>query len=527
MKVLVSDKLSPDGIKVLEDAPGIEVTVQTEWGPGELEEKIRGYSGLIIRSATRVTEDVIEGADELKVIGRAGIGVDNVDLKAASRKGIVVMNTPTANTVTTAEHALAMMMSLSRKIPQATASMKAGKWEKGRFSGVELFEKVLGVVGLGNIGSILARRAVGLGMKVIAYDPYISAERASQLGVELVELEDLFARSDFISSHVPLTDQTRNLFRSETFAKMKEGVRIVNCARGGVVHEADLVEAVRGGQVAGAALDVFETEPLDPASPLIGVDEIILTPHLGASTAEAQMKVAREVARQVVDFLSGGLIRNAVNMPSVDPEALNKIQPYLDLASRVGKFLGRMVEGRLSEVLIDYSGQIAESDVRPLTSTILEGILEPVMKETVNLVNAPYLAKERGIRVKESATTESPDYTSLISVKLKTDRGERSVDGTLFARKYPRIVRMDGHELEVVPSGHLLVFANEDRPGVIGKVGTLLGDNRINIAQMQLGRSAPHQDAVAVLTVDSVIPDSVLEELLRFPFIKSARQLEL
>jgi D-3-phosphoglycerate dehydrogenase len=527
MKVLVSDKLAPEGIRLLEETPGIEVTFQTKWEPGELQEKIKGYSALIIRSATKVNESVIEAADELKVVGRAGIGVDNIDQKAASKKGIVVMNTPTANTVTTAEHALAMIMALSRKIPQATASMKSGKWEKSKFSGVELFEKVLGVVGLGNIGSILAGRAIGLGMTVIAYDPFLSAERATQLGVELVELDDLFERADFISSHVPLTDKTKNLFRAETFAKMKPGVRIVNCARGGVVHEADLVEAVKAGQVAGAALDVFEKEPLSSDSPLCAVDEIILTPHLGASTAEAQVKVAVDVARQVVDFLTKGIIKNAVNMPSVDPDALARIQPYLELASKMGGFMGQMIEGRMSEVVIEYSGKVASADVRPLTATLLKGLLEPILQEMVNLVNAPYLAKDRGIRVTESVTSEPGDFTSLISVRIRTDQGERTLAGTLFARKYPRIVGFDGYELEVTPTGHMLVFANEDRPGVIGKMGTLLGDNGVNIAQMRLGRSAPQQDAVGVLTVDSAIPEEVMQDVLKLPFIKSAKQLVL
>ncbi len=527
MKVLVSDKLAPEGIRLLEETPGVEVTFQTKWEPGEFREKIKGYSALIIRSATKVDESVIEAADELKVVGRAGIGVDNIDQKAASKKGIVVMNTPTANTVTTAEHALAMMMALSRKIPQATASMKSGKWEKSKFSGVELFEKVLGVVGLGNIGSILAGRAIGLGMTVIAYDPFLSAERAAQLGVELVELDDLFKRADFISSHVPLTDKTKNLFRAETFAKMKPGVRIINCARGGVVHEADLVEAVKAGQVAGAALDVFEKEPLSPDSPLLAVDEIILTPHLGASTAEAQVKVAEDVARQVIDFLTKGIIKNAVNMPSVDPDALARIQPYLELASQMGGFMGQLVEGRMSEVLIEYSGKVASADVRPLTATFLQGLLEPILQEMVNLVNAPYLAKDRGIRVTESVTSEPGDFTSLISVRIKTDQGERTLAGTLFARKYPRIVGFDGYALEFTPSGHMLVFANEDRPGVVGKMGTLLGDNGVNIAQMRLGRSAPQQDAVGVLTVDGAIPEEVMQEVLKLPFIKSARQLVL
>lgn len=527
MKVLVSDKLAPEGVKVLEGFPGIEVTVQTSWEPGELIEKIRGYSGLVIRSATKVTEEVIEASDALKVVGRAGIGVDNVDQKAASKKGIIVMNTPTANTVTTAEHALSMMMALARKIPQATASMKQGKWEKSKFSGVELYEKTLGVIGIGNIGSILVRQAKGLGMSVIAYDPFISAERAEQLGVELVELDDLFARADFISTHVPKTDQTYHLLRKENFEKMKAGVRIVNCARGGVVKEDDLVEAIKAGQVAGAALDVFEKEPLDPASPLVGIDEVILTPHLGASTAEAQMKVATEVAKQIGDFLTKGVVKNAVNIPSVDPETMAKLEPFLELTSKMGRFLGQLVEGRISEVHVEYSGRVVDIDVRPLTASLLQGVLEPQLKEMVNLVNAPFLAKERGIKVKESATSEAAVYTSLITLRLVTDKGEGSIAGTLIARKYPRIVRLHDYEIEVSPAGHLLVFANEDKPGVIGEVGTLLGGNDVNIAKMQLGRSAPKQDAVAVLTVDSAIPDKVVAELLELPFIMSAKLIEL
>jgi len=392
---------------------------------------------------------------------------------------------------------------------------------------VELFEKTLGVIGIGNIGSILVRQAIGLGMTVIAYDPFISEERAEQLGAQLVELDELFARADFISTHVPKTDQTYHLLREENFAKMKDGVRIINCARGGVVKEDDLVDAIKSGKVAGAALDVFEKEPLDPSSPLIGVDEVILTPHLGASTAEAQMKVATEVAKQIADFLTKGIVKNAINIPSVDPETLAQIQPYIELASKMGRFMGQLVDGRLSEVTVEYSGKVAASDTRPLTATLLEGLLKPVLEEMVNLVNAPYLAKDRGIKVKESTTSESTDYTSLISLKLTTDKGERSIDGTLIARKIPRIVGLDGHKLEVVPEGHLLVFANEDRPGVIGKVGTLLGTNNINIAQMQLGRSAPNQDAIAVLTIDSVIPEPVIEEFLKLPFIKSAHQLDL
>jgi D-3-phosphoglycerate dehydrogenase len=526
-KVLVSDTLAAEGIEILRQAPGVEVVVQTAWQPGELREKIRGCHGLLIRSATKVTAEIIEAADALRVIGRAGIGVDNIDLAAASRKGIVVMNTPTGNTVTTAEHALAMMMALARKIPQATASMKAGHWEKNKFEGVELFEKTLGLLGLGNIGSLVARRAAGLGMKVVAYDPFIALERASQLGVELVGLDALFARADVISIHVPKSEQTRSLLRAETFAKMKRGVRVVNCARGGVVNEADLVKAIRAGQVAGAALDVFEKEPLDPASPLLGVDEIILTPHLGAATVEAQVNVAVEAARLTLDYLTKGIIRNGVNVPSVDPETLAKIGPFLDLAGRMGRFLGQLVEGRMEELVVRYSGEIAAADPRPLTATLLEGLLRPILMDEVNLVNAPLVARERGLKVTESATAETGDFTSLVTATLRSGAGETSISGTLVARSHPRIVRIDGYEFELAPAGNLLLFANEDTPGVIGRIGTLLGDNRINIGGMQLGRTAGSPDALAVLAVDSAIPESVMGAIRALPFIRHARQLEL
>jgi D-3-phosphoglycerate dehydrogenase len=527
-KVLVSDKMAAEGIRILEGAaPQVEVTVQTAWKPGELRDAIGPYHALLIRSATKVTAEIIAAAGSLRVIGRAGIGVDNVDLAAASRKGIVVMNTPTGNTVTTAEHALAMMMSLARKIPQATASMKSGAWEKSAFEGVELYEKTLGLLGLGNIGSLVARRALGLGMRVVAYDPLISTERAAQLGVQLLDLDELLARADFISLHVPKNDQTKNLFRAENFAKMKRGVRIVNCARGGIVNEADLVEAIRGGRVAGAALDVFEKEPLDPASPLLGLAEVILTPHLGASTREAQVNVATEVARQTVDFLTRGVVRNAVNVPSVDLETMAKIGPYLDLAGRMGRFLGHLADGRMEEVRVSYAGEVAGVDTRPLTAAFLEGLLRPILEEGVNIVNAPYVARERGMRVGEATTSETGDYTSLVTATLRTDREEHTVSGTLFARRDPRIVRIDGYELELAPAGHLLLFANDDRPGVIGKIGTLLGEHDVNIAGMQLGRKAVRTTALAVLTVDGAVPDPVLAAIRALPFIKRAVQMEI
>jgi D-3-phosphoglycerate dehydrogenase len=364
-------------------------------------------------------------------------------------------------------------------------------------------------------------------MKVLAYDPFIAAERAAQLGVELVELETLLARADVVSIHVPKSEQTRNMLRAESFARMKRGARIVNCARGGVVNEADLVAAIRAGQVAGAALDVFEKEPLDPASPLLGLEEVILTPHLGAATVEAQVNVAVEVARLVIDYLAKGVVRNGVNVPSLDPETIARIGPFLDLASRMGRFLGQLVEGRMEELDIRYSGEVAATDPRPLTATLLEGLLRPILTDEVNLVNAPLIARDRGLKVVESATAETGDFTSLVTATLRTGAGDTTVSGTLFGRRDPRIVRVNSYELELAPAGHLLLFANEDTPGVIGRIGTLLGDNRVNIGGMQLGRTAGSKDALAVLAVDSAIPESVMGAIRALPFIRRARQLEI
>ncbi len=526
MKILVSDKLNEAGLEILRGAQGLNVDIQPTITPEELKEAIGGYDGLIIRSRTKVTADIIEAADNLKVIGRAGIGVDNIDLEAASKRGVVVMNTPLANTITTAEHSFSLMLSLARRIPQAHLSMKDGKWDKNKFTGVEVYNKVLGVVGMGNIGSVVARLARGVQMVVIAYDPFISREKADELGIELVELEELFTRADFISIHTPLTDETRGMVNARTFALMKNGVRIINCARGGIVSEQDLIEAIKSGKVAGAALDVFDQEPLNPDSPLLEMDEIICTPHLGAATREAQQNVAVAVAEQMVDFFRG-LIRNAVNMPSVDPETMARLKPFLGLAEKLGLLLGQLTDGRMQEIRLGFCGDVAGMETKPITMTFLEGILRPILKEMVNLVNAPHLARDRGIRISETTRDECEGFSNILEATLVTDKGEISVSGALLAGKNPRIISLNGFELEAVPEGHMLVFSNVDTPGVIGKIGTVLGDNEVNIAGMQLGRRLPSGEAVAIVNIDSPIPEAVMEEINGFSFIHFAKQVKL
>src|SRR5512143_1104010 len=524
-KVLISDNLSKEGVEILKKA-GLEVVVKTGMTPDELKKEIKDYDGLVIRSATKVTADVVAAAKKLKVIGRAGSGLDNVDKAAASKRGIVVMNTPGGNTVTTAEHALSLMMSLARNIPQATASLKAGKWEKKKFEGVELFKKTLGVIGMGAIGTQLAKRAQGLGMTVLAFDPYLSQERAEALGVEVVDLDGIYRRSDFITIHTPLTDETRGLINKDTIAKMKDGVRIINCARGGIIREADLVEALKSGKVAGAALDVFEKEPPEN-NPLLALDNFICTPHLGASTREAQENVALAVAEQIVDYLVNGVVRNAVNVPSMAPDLLPQVQPYLSLAEKLGSFLSQLYEGGLNSVTVEYMGEVAELDPAPITTAVLKGLLDPIMEEAVNFISAPFIAKDRGIEVKSIKSSDSSDYPSLIRVTASSGQKKFTVSGALYNRKDPRIVEVDGFPLEVVPEGHMLVTNNNDKPGVIGNLGTLLGKNHINIARMQFGRLEPAGRAISVISVDSLPGKDVMEELNKLPNVLSVKYVKI
>jgi D-3-phosphoglycerate dehydrogenase len=520
-KVLISDKLSPAAVEIFQKA-GVEVDVKTGLKPEELIAIIGEYDGLAIRSATKVTPEVLAAAKNLKVVGRAGIGVDNVDLKAATAHGVVVMNTPFGNSVTTAEHTISLMMALARQIPLANASTHAGKWEKNRFMGVELAGKTLGLIGAGNIGSIVADRAQGLKMHVIAYDPYLSAERAQAQGIEKVELEELFSRADFISLHTPLTDTTRGILNKDSLAKTKKGVRIINCARGGLVVEEDLKAAIEAGHVAGAAFDVFEEEPATD-NVLFGMDEVVATPHLGASTTEAQEKVALQVAEQMSDYLMTGQVTNALNMPSVTAEEAKKLKPYLKLAEVLGSFSGQLTTTGLKAVKIEYEGAVSNLNTKPLSAVALQGLLAPLISG-VNMVNAPSIAKERGIEVSEVRHDRATDYNTLMRITVTTERREREVTGTLFADA-PRLVSVGGIKLEAGLSPRVLYINNDDKPGMIGALGTLLGEAGVNIANFHLGRSEAGQEAIALLDVDQEVSQDILEKIESLPNVKQARLL--
>jgi D-3-phosphoglycerate dehydrogenase len=522
-KVLISDELSPAAVQIFKER-GIEVVEKTGMKPKELAEIIGQFDGLALRSASKVTADVLAAAKNLKVVGRAGIGVDNIDVKAATARGICVMNTPFGNNITTAEHSVAMMMALARHIPEANSSTHAGKWEKSRFVGVELYAKTLGLVGCGNIGSIVADRAQGLKMKVIAYDPFLSPERAIDLGVEKVDLDTLLARADFISLHTPLTDQTRNLIDKAALAKCKPGVRIVNCARGGLIVEEDLKAALDSGQVAGAALDVFPTEPATE-NILFGHPNVVCTPHLGASSTEAQLNVAIQVAEQLSDFLLHGAVTNALNMPSVTVEEAPRLKPYMKLADQLGAFAGQATETGIRKVTVEYEGQVAALNTRPLTALILQGLLKPQLSDSVNMVNAPLVAKERNIDLTEVKHDREGDYHTLIRLTVESERWQRSIAGTLFADQRPRVVEIKGIKIDAELGPHMLYVTNDDKPGFIGRLGTLLGDNGINIATFALGRSAPGKDAIALVEIDGPIPAPLLKQVQDLAQVQQAKHL--
>lgn len=521
-KVLISDQMDPNAAVIFRER-GCEVDEITGLKPDELKEIIGKYDGLAIRSSTKVTKDILDAATNLKVIGRAGIGVDNVDIPAASAKGVVVMNTPFGNSITTAEHAIALMFALARQLPEADASTQAGKWEKNRFMGVEVTGKTLGLIGAGNIGSIVADRALGLKMKVVAFDPFLSPERAVDMGVEKVTLDELLARADFITLHTPLTDQTRNILSRENLAKTKKGVRIVNCARGGLIDEAALKEGLDSGHIGGAALDVFVTEPAKE-SPLFGTPNFISTPHLGASTNEAQVNVALQVAEQLSDYLVNGGVTNALNMPSLSAEEAPKLKPYMALAEKLGSLVGQLTTGAIPRVSIHTEGAATDLNIKPMVAAVLSGFLR-VQSDTVNMVNAPYLAKERGIEVREVKTEREGDYHTLIRVSVKTEAGERSVAGTLFNNKEPRLVELFGIKVESELAGHMMYIVNEDVPGFIGRIGTLLGENGINIGTFNLGRLEAGGEAVLLLSVDSPVPSEVLEAACKLPGVKRVKAL--
>jgi D-3-phosphoglycerate dehydrogenase len=526
LKVLVSDKLADIGVKMFEDAEDIDVDVNTGLSPDELNAIIGDYDGLVIRSATKVTQEILEAAPRLKVVGRAGIGLDNVDIPAATKRGVVVMNTPEGNVVTTAEHAIAMMLALSRNIPQGTAALKDGRWEKKNLQGKEIFKKTLGVLGYGRIGSIVADRARGLKMTVLVYDPYANKELVERRGFEMVSLEELFKRSDYLTIHVPKLKETINLINKASFDQMKPGVMVIHCARGGIVNEEDLAEALASGKVGGAALDVFETEP-PGSSPLFKFDNVICTPHLGASTAEAQTNVAVAVAEQIIRYLQTGTIINAVNVPSVTGELLTKLQPYLTLAERMGCLHAQLASGALTDVTIRYSGNFEDLDLAPATIAALKGLLTPILKDEVNFVNAPVIAKERGMKVIESRSVDSEDYSNLITMEATAEEGSNTISGTIFGKHEPRIVRINDFRLEVYPEGHLLLIHNEDKPGAIGSIATVLGQHRINIARMHVGQEKDGDRNVIFIDTDTPAPPETLEELRALPLVKSVIPLEL
>jgi D-3-phosphoglycerate dehydrogenase / 2-oxoglutarate reductase len=523
-RVLVSDKLSETAVQIFRDR-GVEVDYLPDLGKDKdaLLAKIGEYDGLAIRSATKVTPKILEAAKKLKVIGRAGIGVDNVDIPAASARGIVVMNTPFGNAITTAEHALSMMMALARQIPEANASTHAGKWEKNRFMGVELFNKTLGVIGCGNIGSIVADRALGLKMKVIAYDPFLSAERAMDIGVEKVELDEIFKRSDFITLHTPLTDKTRNVIDAAALAKCKKGVRIINCARGGLVNEDALYDALISKKVAGAALDVFEVEPAS-SHKLFNLENVVATPHLGASTGEAQENVALQVAEQMADYLVKGAVSNALNMPSITAEEAPRLKPYVALAEKLGSFAGQLTEEPITGISIEYAGDVGNLNTRALTSAALAGILQAQIG-TVNMVSAPIVAKERGIKVDEVKQSKRGAYETYIRITVKTDKFERAVAGTVFGDGKPRIIQIKGIELECNFGPHMLYITNNDRPGFVGRVGTLLGNAGINMGTFHLGRIAEGGDAISIIETDGQVPQSVMDDVQKVPNVVQVRAL--
>ena len=521
-RVLIADKLSPTAVQIFKDR-GIETDVKTGLERDQLIAIIGQYDGLAVRSATKVTEKVIAAAGKLKVIGRAGIGVDNIDVPVATAKGIIVMNTPFGNSITTAEHAVALLFALARQIPQADVSTQAGKWEKNRFLGVELTAKTLGIIGCGNIGSIVADRALGLHMKVIAYDPYLSPERAADLGVEKVEFDELLARADFISLHTPVTDKTRNILGAENLAKAKKGVRIINCARGGLVDEKALRAALDSGQVAGAAFDVFSAEPATD-NPLFGHPNVVATPHLGAATTEAQENVALQIAEQMADYLLRGAIMNAVNFPSITAEEAPKLKPFIALAEKLGSFAGQLTETGVNKVRISYEGAVAQMKTKALTSAAVAGLLRPMLQD-VNVVSAPIVARERGIVVEEMTREAEGDYENLITLTVVTERMERSVSGTVYADGRPRIVDIKGIRMDAEFGPSMIYVTNEDKPGFIGRLGTLLGDAGINIATFHVGREAAGANAIALIEIDGAIPPEVLAQVLKIPHVQQAKPL--
>jgi D-3-phosphoglycerate dehydrogenase len=525
-KVLIADQLSEDGIKLLKAEPQLSVDVRTGLSPQQLAEIIEPYDGLVVRSATKVTAEVIARAKHLKVIGRAGVGLDNVDAEAATKRGIIVMNVPAGNTMSTAEHTLSMIMAVARRIPQADAHARAGKWERSKFVGVELFGKTLGIVGLGKIGAEVAKRAQAFGMRLLAHDPFLSSERAQQLGIETTTLQRIYAEADFITVHTPLTAETKHMIGAKEMAQMKPTVRLINCARGGIIDEQALAAAVSEGRIAGAAVDVFEEEP-PKDHPFLKLDKIVVTPHLGASTAEAQLNVAIEIAQQVADALLGRGIRNASNMPSIDGATYKVLQPYIALGEKLGAIAAQLSGGQVAEVRVTYVGEVTAHDTSAVTLAILKGILAPSLGEGVNYVNASLIAAERGIKVVEAKANRLEEFANLLSVEVRCNGTALTVQGTLSSRREPRIVKIDEYFVEAAPQGYMLIIKNEDKPGLIGQLGTLLGQANINIAGMTNGREQPGGMAITIVNIDSAVPPSVLEQVKQLRHVMDAKLITL
>jgi D-3-phosphoglycerate dehydrogenase len=524
--VLLLDGIDPAGVELLARTGAIVPIVHDKISREKLLELVPTADGIIVRSATTIDKELIQKAPRLRVVGRAGVGVDNVDIDAATERGVLVMNSPGGSTTTTAEHAIAMLFALARSIPQAYLALRGGKWDKSRFKGTEITGKTLGVVGLGRIGSEVARKCQAMGMNVLAYDPFINPDTPLSSGLVLVSLDEIWEKADFITFHVPLTDETRNLVNSATIARMKDGVRLVNCARGGIVNEEDLLAGLKSGKVAGAALDVFETEP-NTATPLLAQENFIATPHLGASTVEAQRKVSEDICRQVADFLLKKAVLGALNFPQLDVGQVEQYQHFVDLAGRMASFIGQISDGRIQSVALRYSGEVCEMNLNYLTSVVVQRLLSRTLREGVNLINAGYVARLRGIKVQQTSVEVPENYTNLITIEIRTDAEMHRVSGTVFTDRLPRIVNVDGFSLEVIPRGHMIYFSNNDKPGVIGNIGTILGQSSVNIAGMQLGRDQEGGRALALLLVDDAVGGDVLQRLLKIDNILTAKAIKV
>ncbi|MCM8824032.1 MAG: phosphoglycerate dehydrogenase [Candidatus Omnitrophica bacterium] len=525
VKILVADKLSSDGISILKEG-GFEVDCKTGLSKEDLKEIIKDYEAIVVRSETKLTADVIEAGSKLKIIGRAGVGLDNVDVGAATKKGIIVMNSPGGNTISTCEHTFALMLSLVRKIPFGHSSLKNKEWNRGKFKGVEIYSKILGVIGLGRIGREVAKRAIAFGMEVLAYDPFISPEVVESLGVRVVDLKELLSKSDIVTIHTPLTDDTKNMISYNEFSLMKPTAFIINCARGGIINEDALYQVLKDKKIAGAALDVFEKEP-PLNSPLLDLDNVVVTPHLGASTEEAQLNVSIEIAQCIKDALLGKAIRNAANYVQIEPEVYKIIAPYMNLGEKMGRFISQLVRGGAQEIRISYLGELNSFKVEPIGMALVKGFLYSVMGDNVNLINSLELAKERGIKIEQTKVSKEESYVNLIKVKVKTDKEERSIEGTLFSNREPRFVKLDDFYIEISPSDYMLVIQNWDKPGVIGSLGTVLGSYGVNIANMSLGRRAPMDVAITVLNLDTALDEKVMNEIKANPNIISLKFIKL